>query len=142
MINLSGIAHENAPKVWPDVLPWIKRALEYSADYTADGLLERIQNRDCQLWIGHERSTIAYVGVTQLDFYPDVDKLVCLILLLAGDGFADWRQQALAEIESWAIVTGAREIRLHGRPGWERVLAPDGFSKSKVVLTKSLGGMQ
>jgi len=40
--------------------------------------------------------------------------------------------------EEWARRSGCNVVSINGRPGWERLLASEGYSKKSVVLEKQL----
>lgn len=41
-------------------------------------------------------------------------------------------------LEGWAKSVGCESVTIAGRPGWERVLGPDGYEKAAVLLEKKL----
>ena len=114
----------------------------FEDEFTSENVLEQLQARKYQLWIGHEDTDIAFVGVTELNYFDATDKLSCVIILLGGANIEEWRDQCLAEVESWAIDQGADEICIKGRLGWARAMKNDGFRTSYIVLAKPLGEKQ
>jgi hypothetical protein len=40
--------------------------------------------------------------------------------------------------EEWARRSGCNVVSINGRPGWERLLASEGYQKKSVVLEKQL----
>lgn len=143
MIHIAGIQHDQVDEVWNLAASFLMPAIDmYEDEFTVDYVLEQIQERRYQLWVGHDDGKIVFVGVTELNYFEATDKLSCVIILLGGSKLEEWRSQCLAEIESWAIDQGADEITIKGRPGWERAMEEEGFARSYVVLAKSLGEKQ
>ena len=143
MIHLSGIMHDQVDQVWGKAAGFLQPAIDmFEDEFTSEYVLEQLQARRYQLWIGHEDNDIAFVGVTELNYFDATDKLSCVIILLGGANIEEWRDQCLAEVESWAIDQGANEICIKGRPGWARAMKNDGFRMSYIVLAKPLGEKQ
>ena len=44
----------------------------------------------------------------------------------------------VAELEAWARAEGCRRVLVIGRPGWERVLAPEGYAPLARIIAKEL----
>lgn len=141
MIHIAGIHPDDTSQVWDLVLPLVESAIEYSnGEYTADYLLNCINEGDSQLWVGHERNHIVYVCITAIETFKSTGKTVLKIQLLAGNGIDEWLESNLPELESWAIDNGATAIWNFGRAGWERKLRPFGFHKVSTVMAKELTG--
>ena len=128
---------------WQNILPYIERALERgNGDFTPEYIMGRVVDGDYQLWAGIDTGDIQFVAVTRLEYFESSEKTVCLVMWLAGKNMTDWFEQVTAEIESWAITRGCNELRIIGRPGWERVGKQEGFRKTHTILAKQLGGRQ
>ena len=141
---LEGIPQHEVISAWPHVLPYIDRVIETSnGDFTTEYVLGRIIDGDYQLWVGSDDDgNVDYVGITRNEYFDASEKMVVLVMWLAGDDMHKWIDTAVAELESWAIDAGADELRITGRPGWERIFKKDGFTKTHTVLAKPLGGKQ
>ena len=143
MIQLNQVDNHSVIDVWAGVKPYIDRAIEGSSDTTTEYILGRIVDGDYKLWIGSDDDgKISYVGVTRLEYFAAVEKLACLVMYLAGDDLDNWAHLALASLESWAMDNDCDELRITGRPGWERVFKGDGFRKTHTILAKPLGEKQ
>lgn len=127
-----GIPHSEIDKYWEYVVPEIRRALEHNqGDHDELAIYCGIQQRDMQLWIGSQ-----YTLVTELIRYP-TGKLVCDLLLLAGENADNWLDD-IELIDQWCQEVGADEIRVSGRVGWKRKLKPYGFEHAYTVLAREV----
>jgi hypothetical protein len=111
----------------------IEAALEHSGGtHTYEDIVRGIEDERFQLWPGVHATV-----VTEMIWFPQKKVIHCF--LAAGD---------LAEIhairswaEEWARRAGCASVTITGRPGWERVLASDGYTKQSVTLEKDLKGV-
>ena len=123
--------------IWTEIRPFIERAID--DHMTVEYVLGRIIDRDYQLWIGGD---MEYVAVTRIEYFEASDTTAVLIMYLTGEHMRDWVKDALSQIESWAIQNEVDEIRITGRPGWERIFKGDGFRKTHTILAKPIGELQ
>lgn len=137
MISLRRIDPTGIHLIWTEIRPYIERAIDDHV--TVEYILGRIIDKDYQLWVG---GGMEYVAVTRMEWFEANDKLAVLIMYLSGEGMNDWVKDAMAQIETWAMQNDADEIRIVGRPGWERIFKGDGFRKTHTILAKPLGEMQ
>jgi hypothetical protein len=138
LIDFSGVPTNCLPAVAADVKPLIEKALEYSlGEYMALDLLSYIHEGKMQLWVAADDHEIVGCVVTELKNFSR--KKVCQIVVVAGERFDQWKY-GYDLIEQWAFTLGAEEIRFYGRPGWEKVMNPQGFNKAYTVMTKELHG--
>ena len=137
MIELREVDPGDIHLIWTEIRPFIERAIDDHT--TVEYVLGRIIDHDYQLWIGGD---MEYVAVTRVEYFDATDKTAVLIMYLTGEGMSDWVKDALAQIESWATRHQVDEIRITGRPGWERVFKGDGFRKTHTILAKTIGEMQ
>lgn len=118
-------------RVWPLARHFIKAAIERTAlsDFAA---VEKdvLSGRD-YLWLAVSDQTVKAAATTQLSRVGD--RTICLIV--ACGGRANWKA-LLPGIEAYARAEGCSEMRIGGRPGWERAL--DGYASKYVILQKEL----
>jgi len=111
----------------------IEEALAFSGGtHTYEDIVRGIEDHRYQLWPGRNA-----VVITEMQVFPQKKVIHCF--LAAGD---------LREIHSirtwaerWARKEGCDSVTVTGRPGWERVLATDGYVKTAVMLEKELQGV-
>jgi len=132
---LTGVQSHDLELVWPEVKPFIERALEKAhGEYKSADIYNALHRKDMQLWIGGE---LLYVGVTQILTYPSGLKVV-EIVLTAGDNLDQWVKDSNTYIEEWAKSLGADQIRVYGRHGWSKVLGKIGFNHGYTVMIRSI----
>lgn len=133
MSELVGIPRSEVAGVWPRVRPFIERALaESQGEYTPEDILKAIERKDMQLWQGK-----GYVGVTQIIIYPSGLKVVD-ILLTAGENLYEWLDSSNETIYRWAKHIGADQVRVMGRPGWQKMLKHIGYKHAYTVMTRGV----
>ena len=124
---------QDVPKLWRLVWPVLERAVSRQDEFTEQDVYEDLCNKKSQLWLAVEGSRLLGVGVTQIAVYPR--KRVCLLLYVAGEGWARWRH-LLDGICDWARSQGCAELEFSGRRGWLRKL-PD-WQFKHVTMSKRL----
>jgi len=108
----------------------IESALVYSGGtHTYEDIVRGIEENKYQLWPGLNATVL-----TEIIVYPQKRIIHCF--LAAGD------LREIGAIRTWAEEWARREgidaVTLTGRPGWEKVLANDGYVKASVSLEKDL----
>lgn len=111
---------------WPAILAPLSRLLEERNEYRPVDILDALENDTMQLWASGE----SFV-VTQVGGYPT---LKVLTVLFAGGDLGAIRRH-MGDLEAWARDRNCNRIRVHGRPGWERVFH---MERIGVVLEKEL----
>lgn len=108
----------------------IESALVYAGGtHTFEDIEEGIEEHRYQLWPGRHA-----VVVTEMIVWPRKKLIHCF--LAAGDLVEIHAIRTWAE--EWARREGCGAVTISGRPGWERVLAADGYKKRSVTLEKDL----
>ena len=103
----------DVPLVWKDVKPMIKRALDNGSQWSIDEIRDRLLDGRMQLWSYGEFEHQAVLVTRMTDH--------CLLLALSGYDMARWIHH-LSLVEGMARQVGCKEMRVHGRRGWSRVL--------------------
>ena len=137
--RLFGVLSNSIPEYWPEVSPFIQKALVYGdGKYDLRYIYESLLSRKMQLWVSltgdhvtgdHE---VEACGITEIVHYPL--KCVCNVFLIAGRNMENWLHFE-ENIESWAKENGCKSIECHGRPGWEKIV---NWEKIDTVLRKNL----
>jgi hypothetical protein len=108
----------------------IESALAHSGGtHTFDDIAAGIAAQRYQLWPGRKS-----VVVSEILQFPQ--RRVAHCFLAAGD--MEEIQVQRRWLEGWAASQGCQSVTVAGRPGWERVLAADGYQKAAVLLEKNL----
>lgn len=110
--------------------PWLEAAMQRGGDrHTVVSIWNGIATGQYQFWPGKGAA-----AVTQVVQYPTGN--VLQLWLVGGD--LDEILSHEAEIAQWARDICCVALQLVGRPGWQKVLAPKGYSVRDVVLTRRL----
>lgn len=111
-------------------------SLHVSEFLTLEDIEDKLYHGDWTLWVDLDDDTgeLKSIAVTSFENYPRFTAL--RIILTSGDG-TDW-PEATAYLERFAIVNGCETIEILGRKGWERALAPRGFTFQNITLRKRL----
>jgi hypothetical protein len=118
LVEPSQLAH-----VWPDVVPWIKEAVEKNQgdENTLDVLLA-IARGQYSLWADKH-----FAAVTQVVNYPR--QRVLTILYIGGD--LTNILPLFDDAKAYCKANKVDVLRTYGRPGWEKVT---GLEKAGVIL--------
>ncbi len=120
--------------VWPRVAHLIRPAIEYvDSGFSEADILGKIIVSDMQLWVVDSYRAAA---VTQIVVYPQ--HKTCLVVALGGEGMAEWFDELMGTIESWAAGMGCKYVEEYGRKGWEKVGAKRGYKPIYTVMRRSL----
>lgn len=103
--------------------------------YTQESLWAALKQGLMQLWLGEVNDEIAMALVTEIADYPA--RRQCTIVM-AGGSHLDQFMPFLATLEAWARYSGCQRIRIEGRSGWQRKLAPSGYQSAGVILVRNL----
>ena len=109
---------------------WIEAALEYSGGtHTFEDIVRACCEGKMQFWPA-ERGC----GVTEVVVYP---RKKVLHIFLAGGEMAQL-QDMVDSVVTFAKAHGCDAVTVAGRPGWEKVLAGDGFRPVFRVLERKV----
>lgn len=122
---------------WVEILPLVKRIIAkgWSGKFEPEDIYDACAKGDFQCWAWIVNDKALGVLLTRITAYPRAK--VIELLGLAGPDRRDWLHE-LARIEAWAISQGCTMEEASGRSGWEEVMAPHGFRKTAVMISKEL----
>jgi len=134
--KIQGILNDRIEEVWDQVTPLISNALRYSyQEYDLEDIKQGLLDRDMQLWVAFREDMITTCMITRILKFPKAKHLV--ILIYSGEDVK--RMLPFKEkLYEWAKGQGCTSVQLYGRPGWERVLAKEGYEKIYTVLRAKL----
>jgi hypothetical protein len=131
-----GVLSHLTPKAWPLVEGWIRSALERAkADCTAEDVREQLADTRMQLWLAWDGDHAKGCCITEL--VSTARGLCCNLVVVAGVDFKAWRP-LIESIKAWAREKGCARLEASGRAGWERLVADDGWRKTRVVIEMDL----
>ena len=126
-VHVSLVPKEYVPHVWPDVVGYVSKAIEYaSGKYEPEDVLDLVLQYDYPLWIAFDEGGIKGTVVTKFIQYPR-KKYLFLEFCGGTDGFS-WKAPMLSVLRSWAKDNGCDGIEGAGRDGWQKIFERDGYT--------------
>jgi hypothetical protein len=126
-MHVSFIPIEHVASLWPRVEPFMEKAASYTyGRYTADDILDSIQQYDYHLWVAFEDAhNVHGAVVTRFIQYPR--KKYLDLTFIGGEKALTWKEPMLKILQHWAYDNECDGIESSGRPGWARALRGDGY---------------
>lgn len=127
----------DTPKWWPQVEPWVDKAIMYGGGVTLyprdvyDGLM----NRSMKLWLALDEEKLLACCVTQFVTYPRMRLLHILVVGGREHGMQNWLN-FVNEIESYAKTLDCEGMEFGGRGGWARTMSEYGFEPVYTLQRK------
>ena len=133
---IEGIKGENIETWWSLVEEYLITALEYGlGEYSIGDIKKSCKSKDMQLWVKMGRE-VKGAFVTKIAKYPQKN-LLCVILL-GGDEFQEWRDEADALLNAFGKENNCEYIELFGRKGWGRVLKDIDYKEITRLFAKEI----
>jgi len=126
---------ERVNEVLHEVGPILARATDRSnGRWNVADVLDHIDTGAQHLWIAFDDDRIWGVVTTRFVQYSSFKRME--IVFCAGDDLKSWMRPMLDVLDRWHDDNECSGIELVGRPGWERVLAEEGYVKTYIVMEK------
>ena len=133
---IEGIKGENIEAWWPLVQAYLITALEHGlGEYSIGDIKESCKSKDMQLWVKMDRE-VKGAFITKIAKYPQKN-LLCVILL-GGDEFQEWRDEADALLNAFGKEHNCEYIELFGRKGWGRALKDIDYKEITRLFAKEI----
>ena len=133
---IEGIKGENIEAWWSLVQEYLITALEHGlGEYSIEDIKESCKSKDMQLWVKMDRE-VKGAFVTKIAKYPQKN-LLCVILL-GGDEFQEWRDEADALLNAFGKEHNCEYIELFGRKGWGRALKDIDYKEITRLFAKEI----
>ena len=133
---IEGIRGENVDAWWHLVQEYLITALEYGlGEYSIGDIKKSCKSKDMQLWVKMGRE-VKGAFVTKIAKYPQKN-LLCVILL-GGDEFQEWRDEADALLNAFGKEHNCEYIELFGRKGWGRALKDIDYKEITRLFAKEI----
>ena len=133
---IEGIKGENIEAWWPLVEEYLITALEHGlGEYSIGDIKKSCKSKDMQLWVKMGRE-VKGAFVTKIAKYPQKN-LLCVILL-GGDEFQEWRDEADALLNAFGKEHNCEYIELFGRKGWGRALKDIDYKEITRLFAKEI----
>ena len=133
---IEGIKGENVEVWWSLVQEYLITALEHGlGEYSIGDIKESCKSKDMQLWVKMDRE-VQGAFVTKIAKYPQKN-LLCVILL-GGDKFQEWRDEADALLNAFGKEHNCEYIELFGRKGWKKMLVDIDYNEITRLFDKEI----
>jgi hypothetical protein len=127
---------EQVDLVWTRVEPVLSRAVRRGrGHFTTRDLRRAVVRGEQQLWMVTEEGRLIAALVSEVNLSP-AKRGTLTVYCGAGRNARGWVGDAVATIGAYARGRGCAELRVVGRRGWERHLAPYGFSPEAIVFVR------
>ena len=133
---IEGIKGDNVEAWWPLVQEYLITALKYGlGEYSIGDIKSACKSKDMQLWVKMGKE-VKGAFVTKIAKYPQKN-LLCVILL-GGDEFQEWRDEADALLNAFGKEHNCEYIELFGRKGWGRALKDIDYKEITRLFAKEI----
>ena len=133
---IEGIRGENIDAWWHLVQEYLITALEYGlGEYSIGDIKKSCKSKDMQLWVKFD-TEVRGAFITKIAKYPQKN-LLCVILL-GGDEFQEWRDEADALLNAFGKEHNCEYIELFGRKGWGRALKDIDYKEITRLFAKEI----
>lgn len=133
---IEGIKRENIEAWWPLVQEYLNAALEYGlGEYSIGDIKKACIQRDMQLWVKMGKE-VEGAFVTKISQYPQ--KNILCILLLGGNEFMKWRDEADALLNAFGKENNCEYVELFGRKGWGKMLKDLNYKEQTRLFAKEI----
>lgn len=135
MAELVAIPADRLAAHWPRIAAQVEELAGISyGRLTGRDICRAVRERDMQLWAATEGEHIS-VMTTQILNFPQLRE--CRIVSAHGQNADRWLP-LWPLFEKWALENGCAIVAAECRPGWKKLLAPLGFTETRLVLEKTL----
>ena len=130
------IKGENVEVWWSLVQEYLITALKYGlGEYSIGDIKSACKSKDMQLWVKMGKE-VKGAFVTKIAKYPQKN-LLCVILL-GGDEFQEWRDEADALLNAFGKEHNCEYIELFGRKGWGKLLKDLDYKEQTRLFAKEI----
>jgi uncharacterized membrane protein YwzB len=108
------------PSLWPELKPWVAKAMRYHPFVDADDVLVLAMSGHLTVFVAIVDDRLVGTFMVELLRYPK--RLVANIMVIGGrrGSMRRWLDEMLGAVESWAIGLGCEALQGLGRVGWAR----------------------
>jgi len=120
---------------WPNIIKMLDEVPHtWEKNFTKEFFLQAALHEKMQIWAIGDGS-IRLIIFTQIAVFPVARILE--VIWAAGIGVLDTAGPVVdGALEHFAVSQECSRIDIHGRGGWERILAPWGFKRTSVILSR------
>jgi hypothetical protein len=132
------IAHnppEEVDRFWPQIEPMLAKAVAYSnGRHDTQDIYFGVSCGKLQLWIIADDGKVCAACISEIRDYPAKRYLNVLFCGGSVRSALHLSSELSDKLKEFALYNRCDGMELAGRPGWERLLMPRGWKKSKAII--------
>ena len=134
MIAVNEMDKEAAAALWPDIEPFVERALRHDpfVTHTAEVVGQQLAAGYARLLLSSDDEQI--LGATVVQLYRAENGRALHVLTTSGVQMDTWLDDLVDELRSMAKANNCVAVCMSGRPGWTRELRKYGFKTHHVQM--------
>lgn len=106
--------------------------------YDLENIYNGLQNDLLTLFITLDKTEVVFAMMVQVNSYPKCR--VVSFIWAAGREVDKYLVLGLEALHEFAVMVGAAEVKVEGRLGWKKILAPYGYNFDRVILRRPVVG--
>jgi len=130
------IPRQRIPDLWHAINPLLKKGMRAAPELSLDYIVDGLADESIQLWMVLEEvaaDTVELQAVFLTSIERDRGDWVISLYAMGGHEPKRWLGECDAKMQSFALLEGAKRVRMAGRRAWMRLL-PESFA---IVGVKS-----
>lgn len=135
-VSILKLTAAEAVEFWPELQPYVLRALEYDHynQVTLPGLVEQLRRGLAQTLVAADANGNMLSATVLMLHKTKSGERVLHVIASAGDDSARWLPQLIEKFHEIARQEGATSVTMTGRPGWGKKLHKFGFRVAQVDM--------
>lgn len=135
MTRAAVIPTANIPLMWPRLYPWAEDFCNHSqGSYDPAYILAKLTSGEMQAWLMLDNEKM--LGITLTEIRQTLIKEL-IIIVCTGEEMLSWHHLTKV-LENYGKSIGCKKIVGIARPGWAKILKPDGWTMPHVIVEKIL----
>ena len=135
MSELIGVGSYEIDSAWPQVKPFVERAMQRSTTETVASVYDALKTKAAWLWVAMKDETVQSICIVQISDRPK--NKICSIWICTGSSRKEWTDFH-SMIEAWAKHNGCTLMRHEARLGWAREMKKYGYAPSHIINEKRI----
>jgi len=126
---------DTAAKFWPDLAPYVERALAYDLANTTslEEIAEQVAHGYARILLASDGENVLSATVIQA-YYDNENRRMLHVLATAGDNSEVWLPALINELQRIGELEACEGVTMMGRPGWARKLVKFGWRTIQVTM--------
>lgn len=124
-------------RYWPNIRQMMEKVPHTMPNHSPESLFDMAINQLVQVWLVGPPEQITLVLISQVSTFPNARTLD--VIWGAGENSLESGPIVDAMLDSFGRACGCERLDVPwARPGWEKIMAPYGFKKIAVVLSRPI----